>query len=47
MIHLIITGDHKLLGGRISAAADDKIGFRLTDKAEFALDRGQLPQGTR
>ena len=35
-IHLIITGDHKLLGGRISAATEDKIGFRLTDKAEFA-----------
>ena len=35
-VHLIITGDHKLLGGRISAATEDKIGFRLTDKAEFA-----------
>ncbi len=35
-IHLIITGDHKLLGGRISAATEDKIGFRLTGKADFA-----------
>ena len=34
-IHLIITGDHKLLSGRLSEATDDKLGFRLTDKEAF------------
>ena len=34
-VHLIITGDHKLLGGRISAVTENKVGFRLPDKAEF------------
>ena len=36
-VHLIITGDHRLVSGRIGAATESKIAFRLPDKTDFPL----------
>ena len=36
-VHLIITGDQRLVGGKIGSATENKIGFRLADKTDFSL----------
>src|SRR5262249_42067239 len=36
-LHLVITGDHSLLSGRMSSLCDDKIIMRLTDRTDFSL----------
>ncbi len=36
-IHLIITGDHTLLGGRIGTLTENKLVLRLADKSDFSL----------
>jgi S-DNA-T family DNA segregation ATPase FtsK/SpoIIIE len=36
-VHLIITGDHTLLGGRIGSLTEHKIALRLADKGDFGL----------
>ena len=36
-VHLVITGDHRLLSGRIGTLTDAKIAFRLPDRTDFSL----------
>ncbi|WSS20459.1 FtsK/SpoIIIE domain-containing protein [Streptomyces sp. NBC_01190] len=36
-IHLVITGDRSLMAGRIAGLTEDKIAFRMADRADFAL----------
>jgi S-DNA-T family DNA segregation ATPase FtsK/SpoIIIE len=36
-VHLVITGDQRLVGGKIGSATENKIGFRLADKTDFSL----------
>jgi DNA segregation ATPase FtsK/SpoIIIE, S-DNA-T family len=36
-VHLVIVGDHRLIGGRLGAGVEDKLSFRLADRAGFAL----------
>ncbi|MET9967630.1 FtsK/SpoIIIE domain-containing protein, partial [Streptomyces sp. NPDC006356] len=36
-IHLVITGDRQLLGGRIGSLTEDKYGLRLMDRSDYAL----------
>ena len=36
-VHLVIVGDHRLIGGRLGAGVADKLSFRLADRASFAL----------
>ena len=36
-VHLIITGDQKVIGGKIGSMTENKIGFRLADKTDFSL----------
>ncbi len=36
-VHLVVTGDHSLLSGRMSSLCDDKILLRLTDRTDFSL----------
>jgi S-DNA-T family DNA segregation ATPase FtsK/SpoIIIE len=36
-VHLVITGDHRLVSGRMGSATDNKIAFRLADKSDFPM----------
>jgi S-DNA-T family DNA segregation ATPase FtsK/SpoIIIE len=36
-VHVIMTGDRLVLSGRISSLTEDKMSFRLPDKADFGL----------
>lgn len=36
-VHLVITGDHTLLGGRMGSLTEQKIALRLADKGDFGL----------
>ncbi|MCD5314396.1 FtsK/SpoIIIE domain-containing protein [Kineosporia babensis] len=36
-VHVIITGDRTLLSGRISTLTEDRIAFRLSDRADYSL----------
>ena len=36
-VHLVMTGDRSLVGGRIGSMTEDKLAFRLADKDDFAL----------
>lgn len=36
-IHLVITGDRQLLGGRIASLTEDKYGLRLADRSDYSL----------
>jgi S-DNA-T family DNA segregation ATPase FtsK/SpoIIIE len=36
-IHLIVSGDHTLLGGRVGTLTENKLVFRLADKGDFSL----------
>jgi S-DNA-T family DNA segregation ATPase FtsK/SpoIIIE len=36
-LHVVISGDHSLLSGRMSSLCDDKIIMRLTDRTDFSL----------
>jgi DNA segregation ATPase FtsK/SpoIIIE, S-DNA-T family len=36
-VHLIITGDQKVVGGKIGSMTENKIAFRLSDKTDFSL----------
>ncbi|MGW3295004.1 FtsK/SpoIIIE domain-containing protein [Streptomyces xiamenensis] len=46
-IHAIITGDQRLLSGRISSLSEDKFAFRLADRADYAavgLSARKMPE---
>ncbi|MBO0775993.1 MAG: cell division protein FtsK, partial [Actinobacteria bacterium] len=36
-VHLVITGDQRLLSGKIGSMTEDKIAFRLPDRTDFSL----------
>ena len=36
-IHLVITGDQRLISGKIGTLTENKIGFRLPDRTDFTL----------
>jgi S-DNA-T family DNA segregation ATPase FtsK/SpoIIIE len=36
-VHLIVTGDQRLVGGRMGTATENKIAFRLPDRTDFSL----------
>jgi DNA segregation ATPase FtsK/SpoIIIE, S-DNA-T family len=36
-MHLVMTGDRSLLGGRISTLCEEKLAFKLPDKEDYAL----------
>ena len=36
-MHLVMTGDRSLLGGRISTLCEEKLAFKLADKEDYAL----------
>jgi DNA segregation ATPase FtsK/SpoIIIE, S-DNA-T family len=36
-VHLIITGDQRLVGGKIGSATENKIAFRLADRTDFSM----------
>ncbi|HUR75071.1 MAG TPA: FtsK/SpoIIIE domain-containing protein [Sporichthya sp.] len=36
-IHLIVSGDHTLLGGRVGTLTENKLVLRLADKSDFSL----------
>jgi S-DNA-T family DNA segregation ATPase FtsK/SpoIIIE len=36
-VHLVITGDQSVLYGRVAAAVEDKLAFRLADRDDYAL----------
>jgi DNA segregation ATPase FtsK/SpoIIIE, S-DNA-T family len=47
-VHLIVVGDRRLLSGRLGAMVEDKLSFRLADRAGFSLigvNPGAVPGG--
>jgi DNA segregation ATPase FtsK/SpoIIIE, S-DNA-T family len=36
-VHLVITGDQKVVGGRIGSMTENKIAFRLADRTDFTM----------
>jgi S-DNA-T family DNA segregation ATPase FtsK/SpoIIIE len=36
-VHLVITGDHRLISGKTGSATENKIAFRLADKTDFSM----------
>lgn len=36
-VHVVISGDHTLLSGRVSALCDEKLVLRLADRSDYAL----------
>jgi DNA segregation ATPase FtsK/SpoIIIE, S-DNA-T family len=45
-VHLVIVGDHRVFSGRLGLAVENKLSFRLADRALFAVigvDPGDVP----